>query len=913
MEGSESIHPVASPFEGSMQLSPNCQTILLLTASFGRSVDQFEQPLSPAEWATFSQWLQAYKIDPAQLLSEDLTTLLDRWSDQKVSLTRLERLLGRDLGLGIAAERWEQAGLWILTQSHRNYPTRLKIKLGNLAPPVLFGCGNKNLINQGGVAIFGHTMARGDDILYTKKLAIAVSKYGKSVISGGVGEIDNIAIEKALKTNGSCIGLLAGSLIKTSFSKRYKQHLLGHSLVLVTPFNPEVAVTGNNAMVSNRYIYCLSDCAVIVDSTKSKRNIWKGAMENIRNNWVPIFAKENNHRDSGNNSLLEMGARHATLDISEIYREINKFRSAKSALKREEKTIIGAKVTSRNRKTDDRVKLKNRSQVWSTYTRIFIDTSSLLDDAAEFTAWQFIIPTCRHFGIPPPIIAKSVWDELNELERKGATDKKISSRARVALRLVEDLYDNGLINLIGDKDDESLNGEVYFSRFSQLYYKYQLVLFTQDMLLAKNILSINTKSRNDASQIQVFRIHADGPMRWELGEQRKSGVRLVRFGHYDGFQAINQLSTNIARKSSVFEYSSRSILNSSYIRPFEKCKHVANMDETLIDASIPNEGDFVKKADGSLVRLIKKIGSGGEGTVFETNIPELVCKVYYRECLKLSTIMKIELMTSRKISHGKICWPISVIYNVEGRGVGYIMPRATGRILRNAIFGKRQLAESFSHWKRLNIVRLALTILDAIEHLHKLNVVLGDINPANILVENESTVYFVDCDSYQVEGFPCPVGMPPFLAPELYGTDLHSTLRTDLHECFAVATLVFMLLHTGKPPYTYKGGQDLLSNVKMGNFPYSVDSQGDKDVPDGPWGYMWSQLPRYMRITFCDVFEDRKYKSVGEWRKLLEQYISDLNNGRVSGELYPKDAENLKTCQPEESEVSLPSLSFWTS
>lgn len=896
-----------------MQLSPNCQAILLLTASFGKAVEQFEQPLSPAEWATFSQWLQAHNIDPEQLLSEDLTTLLGGWSDQKVSLPRIERLLGRGFGLGIAAERWERAGLWILTQSHRSYPTRLKIKLGNFAPPVLFGCGNKNLVNRGGIAIFGPRTVRWEDISYTKKLALAASCHGKSLISGGTRGLEIAAVETALKANGTCIGLLAGSLIKTLSSECYRHHLLGDSLVLVTPFNPEVAVTDSNASVRNRYIYCLSDCAIIVDSDKNERDTWKGAVENIKNSWVPIFARENNYHDSGNKALLRAGARRATLDISEIYSEVNGFRSEKSASKqkRDKKSILGVRATSRTGKTDGRVKSKNISKAWSTGTRIFIDTSSLMDDAAEFTAWQFIIPTCRHYGIPPPMIVKSVWDELNGLQGNRTTSKRNSARAQAALRLVEDLHGGGLVSLVGDKGDENVNGELYISRFNQLWHKYQLVLFTQDMVLAKSILAINVKSRNDFNQIEVFRVHADGPMRWEFCGKRESGVKLVRFGYHDRFQVMNQFSAHTSKSAYLFEYPKKSIPNSDFVQPFEERQQVASMDETLINASIPGEGDFVKNLDGSLLRLTRKIGSGGEGIVFETNDPELVCKIYDRNHLKVSTITKIKLMTSGKINHGNICWPMCVVQNVDGECVGFLMPRATGKVLRSSLFGGRKLTKSFSHWTRVHIIELAVKILEAIEYLHKLNVLLGDINPTNILVEDESTVYFVDCDSYQVEGFPCPVGMVPFLAPELlYGTDLRSTLRTYANEEFAVATLVFMLLHTGKPPYSCKGGQDLLGNVKVGKFPYSVDPQDCKNVPDGPWVYMWGQLPRYMKAAFSDVFGGKESKSIREWRKLLEQYISDLNKGHASDDLYPKTADNLDIDIPKDDEVFLRGFSF---
>ena len=765
---------------------------------------------------------------------------------------------------------------------------RLKLKLGNFAPPVLFGCGNKNLLKQGGVAIFGPRTIREEDVSYTKKLAVAVSNYKKSIISGGTRDIDITAMRAALNANGTSIGVLAGSLIKTSVLERYRQYLLENTLVLVTSFNPEIGVNGNNAMVCNRYIYCFSDCAVIVDSTIKKRGIWKGAAENIKRKWVPTFVKLNNNSNLGNKILLKMGANHATLDIHKLYRAVNDFEATKlvSRDNTAKKSDSGVKPASVNRKSDNEFNSRYATENWSTGTRIFIDTSSLMEDAAEFTVWQFIIPTCRRFGIPSLFIVKSVWVELERLENSSKSNKQVKLRAKGALKLIGDLQDNNVVTIIGDENDEDSTDHIYFARFAELRYKYQLVLFTQDMSVAKKLLSAAFNIKNYSNQIEVFRVHADGPERWELCRRRRGGVKLVRFGHHSRFQTNQKIASFRSRSSHITDLLRENEINPRLPYPFERRKIFFNIDDTLIDTSIPEIGEIVEDADGCPFRLTEVIGSGGEGTIFETSDPKLVCKIYRREHLKVSNVEKIRLMTSRKIGCENICWPVSLALNANSEGVGFIMPKAIGRELRNSTFGKRRLEESFPHWTRLHIAKLAFSILDAISYLHELNVILGDINPANILVKDESNVFLVDCDSYQVEGFPCRVGMAPFLAPGLYEADLHSTLRTMAHEEFAIATLVFMVLHLGKPPYTYKGGGDLVNNVRVGYFPYSANFRDNNSVPSGPWGHMWKQLPQYIKLAFLDAFKEERYRSIGEWRELMERYILELNKGEVSDELY---------------------------
>lgn len=88
------------------------------------------------------------------------------------------------------------------------------------------------------------------------------------------------------------------------------------------------------------------------------------------------------------------------------------------------------------------------------------------------------------------------------------------------------------------------------------------------------------------------------------------------------------------------------------------------------------------------------------------------------------------------------------------------------------------LSKYFPQWNKIDTVQLCVTILQKLKYLHDRNVILGDINPYNILVVSPTEVYFVDTDSYQVEGFICPVGMPIFTAPELHKKNSQYGLRT---------------------------------------------------------------------------------------------------------------------------------------
>src|SRR5258705_13236241 len=153
-----------------MNLTPQAQAVMLLTVPFGKSDSARAKPLSNSEWARFAIWLKDHGLEPAYLLKGDLQSLLAGWMDRSVSVARIQTLLGRGAALGLALEKWQRAGLWILTRSDPDYPERLKRHLRSESPAVLFGCGDKSLLNRGGIAVVGSRDASEEDLAFTEKL-----------------------------------------------------------------------------------------------------------------------------------------------------------------------------------------------------------------------------------------------------------------------------------------------------------------------------------------------------------------------------------------------------------------------------------------------------------------------------------------------------------------------------------------------------------------------------------------------------------------------------------------------------------------------------------------------------------------------------------------------------------------------
>jgi predicted Rossmann fold nucleotide-binding protein DprA/Smf involved in DNA uptake len=311
-----------------MHLTPQAQAVMLLTVSFGKSESQDGKPFSNSEWAKFAIWLKDHGLEPAVLLKGDLDSLLTGWVDRTVSIARIRALLGRGAALGLALEKWQRAGLWVLTRSDHEYPERLKRRLRSESPAVLFGCGNKALLNTGGIAVVGSRDADDEDLAYTGRLGAEAAAQGYSLVSGGARGVDQSAMLGALESQGTAVGVLADSLLRSATSAKYRKHIMSGDLALISPFNPEAGFNVGHAMSRNRYIYCLADAAVVISSTRDKGGTWNGAIEDIRAGWVPLWVKPSSDRNSGNRELAQRGANWFPEDMTSLSKLFEETHSA---------------------------------------------------------------------------------------------------------------------------------------------------------------------------------------------------------------------------------------------------------------------------------------------------------------------------------------------------------------------------------------------------------------------------------------------------------------------------------------------------------------------------------------------------------------------------------------------------------
>jgi DNA processing protein len=290
-------------------LSLNTQAILLLTAPLiaGRGTSSSEL-LSPGEYKRLARHLREIQRQPADLVSPDAADLL-RACQPAIDEARLQRLLGRGFLLSQVIERWQARAIWVVSRADAEYPRRLKARLREDAPAVLYGCGDMGLLESGGIAVVGSRHVDDSLIDYTMAVGRLAARAGRTLVSGGAKGIDQAAMRGALEAGGKVSGVLADSLEKTTMNREHRNLLLDGQLVLISPYDPSAGFNVGNAMQRNKLIYALADASLVVSSDLNKGGTWTGAVEQLdKLKFVPVYVRSTGGSSPGLDALRSKGA-----------------------------------------------------------------------------------------------------------------------------------------------------------------------------------------------------------------------------------------------------------------------------------------------------------------------------------------------------------------------------------------------------------------------------------------------------------------------------------------------------------------------------------------------------------------------------------------------------------------------------
>ena len=291
-------------------LTPNTQAILLLTAPLiaGRN-DSSAELLTFGEYNRLARMLRELQKQPADLISSDAGDVIDFCAKAFVR-ARLDALLGRGFLLSQAVDRWNARAIWVVSRADTAYPRRFKTRLKEDAPPLLYGCGDSALLENGGLAVVGSRHVDDELVAYTERVGRLVAEAHRTLISGAARGIDRAAMNGALQAGGTVAGVMCDSLERAAVASDNRESLMDKRLVLVSPYDPAAGFNVGHAMQRNKFIYALSDAALVVSADFQKGGTWEGAVEQLeRLHFVPVFVRNGDNGGKGNHALIQRGGR----------------------------------------------------------------------------------------------------------------------------------------------------------------------------------------------------------------------------------------------------------------------------------------------------------------------------------------------------------------------------------------------------------------------------------------------------------------------------------------------------------------------------------------------------------------------------------------------------------------------------
>jgi len=286
-------------------MTEDTKAILLLCGHLGRESET--RPLNLRDYNQVVRWLIQRQLRPADLFRPE--AIADLAEETQLGWERLNALLGRGVQLGFAVEKWGQAGIWVVSRSDPDYPSRYKTHLREKAPPILFGAGDRSLLEGGGLAIVGSRNVDAKGEAFASEVAAWCARGALPVVSGGAKGVDLASMGSALEAGGVAIGILAENLLRRSVASDARSALSDGRLLLISPYHPEARFTVGNAMGRNKLIYALADFGLVVATDHGKGGTWEGAIEELgRQPGRPVFVRLDPDAPTGNRKLAEHGA-----------------------------------------------------------------------------------------------------------------------------------------------------------------------------------------------------------------------------------------------------------------------------------------------------------------------------------------------------------------------------------------------------------------------------------------------------------------------------------------------------------------------------------------------------------------------------------------------------------------------------
>lgn len=310
----------------------------------------------------------------------------------------------------------------------------------------------------------------------------------------------------------------------------------------------------------------------------------------------------------------------------------------------------------------------------------------------------------------------------------------------------------------------------------------------------------------------------------------------------------------------------------------------------------------IVNANNGQVKVIRHIGGGGQGDVYEVeqNGKRKALKWYKDLGKEPKTFYENIAQNIKNGSPSKaFLWPEDIT-EWKNNTFGYLMPLVPEGYYEFSRYSNG--SKQFDSWKA--IIDASLEIISGFRILHNSGYSYQDINDGNFMIHKSGRVLIVDNDNVAPSGENLGIlGKPRYMAPEVVLNQQRPDSQTDR---YSLALILFMMLCGGHPlegqtgtPYLLTPGNSKEIYGSKAVFVFDLDIKSNRPILGVQTNVitLWGLLPRYMKEMFIKAFSQDSLKKGGgyrvrelDWMKVLTRFRSDIVRCSCGNEVFTENA-----------------------
>ncbi|MBD5522798.1 MAG: serine/threonine protein kinase [Lachnospiraceae bacterium] len=334
-------------------------------------------------------------------------------------------------------------------------------------------------------------------------------------------------------------------------------------------------------------------------------------------------------------------------------------------------------------------------------------------------------------------------------------------------------------------------------------------------------------------------------------------------------------------------------------------------------------GTILKSESGNEYKVVKLLGSGGQGEVYSVNANNktYALKWYYKNTATKNQKEILDNLIQTGAPDPSFLWPQDMIFKTHGESFGYIMPLRPKNYKSIVDMMKRKAEPSF-----YCLCKAAYNLTKGYNALHGKGYSYRDISFGNVFFDPDTgDVLICDNDNVSYNGAKTGIyGTPRFMAPEIVIGKAKPSRNTDLFSLAVLLFYMFMLNHPleGKREAQIKCMDIHAMNQLYGTDPLFIFDPVNKD--NRPLaGYQdnalifWDLYPQQLKELFIISFtvglqQPNRRITESKWMETFSNLMSGIMLcPTCSAEVFydPQKEENgvMHTCWGCQNTVPVPS------